>query len=65
MKCDYSGTLSANPGPRNRPGTKSLVVHAIQMQLLDLAKTKTETHAARHLDLAASQLSINRLAKTK
>ena len=28
------------------------------MQLLDLAKTKTETRPARHLDLAASHLSI-------
>ncbi|MDQ1249744.1 MAG: hypothetical protein QG597_4120 [Actinomycetota bacterium] len=39
-------------------------INAIQMQLLDLAKTKTETlAAARHLDLAALQPSINRLTK--
>ena len=38
----------------------------IQMQLLDLAKAKTEAlAAARHVDLAALQPSINRLAKTK
>ncbi|MCI4673435.1 hypothetical protein [Candidatus Mycolicibacterium alkanivorans] len=41
-------------------------ITAIQMQLLDLAKAKTETlAAARHLDLEALQPSINRLAKAK
>jgi len=41
-------------------------ITAIQMQLLDLAKGKTEAPAAaRHLDLQALQPSINRLAKAK
>jgi hypothetical protein len=36
------------------------------MQLLDLAKTKTQAlTAARHVDLAALQPSINRWAKAK
>ncbi|ORV27971.1 integrase [Mycobacterium intracellulare subsp. chimaera] len=40
--------------------------NTIQMQLLDLAKAKTEAlAAARHIDLAALQPSINRLAKAK
>lgn len=39
-------------------------INAIQMQLLDLAKAKTEAlAAARHIDLQALQPSINRLAK--
>ena len=41
-------------------------INAIQMQLLDLAKVKTEAlAAARHIDLEALQPSINRLAKTE
>lgn len=41
-------------------------INAIQIQLLDLAKTKTEAlAAARHIDLEALQPSINRLAKAK
>ena len=41
-------------------------INAIQLQLLDLAKAKTETlAAARHVDLEALQPSINRLTKTK
>lgn len=41
-------------------------INAIQTQLLDLAKGKTEALAAtRHLDLEALQPSINRLAKAK
>lgn len=41
-------------------------INAIQMQLLDLAKAKTEAlAAARHIDLQALQPSINRLTKAK
>jgi len=41
-------------------------ITAIQMQLLDLSKTKTEDLAAtRRIDLQALQPSINRLAKSK
>lgn len=48
------------------PADLTRQINAIQMQLLDLAKTKTEAlAAARHVDLAALQPSINRLAKTK
>ncbi len=48
------------------PAELTRQINAIQMQLLDLAKTKTEALAtARHLDLEALQPSINRLAKTK
>jgi hypothetical protein len=48
------------------PADLTRQINAIQMQLLDLAKAKTEAlAAARHLDLAALQPSINRLAKTK
>jgi hypothetical protein len=47
------------------PADLTRQINAIQMQLLDLAKAKTETlAAARHIDLAALQPSINRLAKT-
>ena len=48
------------------PADLTRQINAIQMQLLDLAKVKTETLAtARHLDLEALQPSINRLATTK
>lgn len=48
------------------PADLTRQINAIQMQLLDLAKAKTETlAAARHIDLQALQPSINRLAKTK
>lgn len=48
------------------PADLTRQINAIQMQLLDLAKTKTEAlAAARHLDLEALQPSINRLAKTQ
>ena len=48
------------------PADLTRQINAIQMQLLDLAKTKTEAlAAARHIDLQALQPSINRLAKTK
>lgn len=48
------------------PADLTRQINAIQMQLLDLAKTKTEAlAAARHLDLQALQPSINRLAKKK
>ena len=48
------------------PADLTREINAIQMQLLDLAQAKTETlAAARHVDLAALQPSINRLAKTK
>ncbi|WP_345601982.1 hypothetical protein [Tomitella cavernea] len=41
-------------------------INAIQMQLLDLARDKTEAlAAARHMDLEALQPSINRLAQAK
>lgn len=46
------------------PADLTRQINAIQMQLLDLAKAKTETlAAARHIDLQALQPSINRLAK--
>ena len=48
------------------PADLTRQINTIQMQLLDLAKAKTETlAAARHIDLQALQPSINRLAKTK
>lgn len=48
------------------PADLTRQINTIQMQLLDLAKVKTEAlAAARHLDLQALQPSINRLAKTK
>lgn len=48
------------------PADLTRQITAIQMQLLDLSKTKTEDlAAARHLDLQALHPSINRLAKTK
>jgi transposase InsO family protein len=48
------------------PADLTRQINTIQMQLLDLAKAKTETlAAARHIDLEALQPSINRLAKTK
>jgi hypothetical protein len=48
------------------PADLTRQINTIQMQLLDLAKTKTETlAAARHIDLEALQPSINRLAKAK
>lgn len=48
------------------PADLTRQINAIQLQLLDLAKDKTEALiAARHLDLAALQPSINRLTKTK
>jgi len=48
------------------PADLTRQINAIQMQLLDLAKAKTEAlAAARHIDLEALQPSINRLAKTK
>lgn len=48
------------------PADLTRQINAIQMQLLDLAKAKTDTlAAARHIDLEALQPSINRLAKTK
>jgi len=51
---------------RINPAHLTRQINAIQMQLLDLAKAKTEAlAAARHVDLAALQPSINRLAKTK
>ena len=48
------------------PADLTRQINAIQMQLLDLAKTKTEALAAAHrMDLQALQPSINRLAKAK
>ena len=48
------------------PADLTRQINAIQMQLLDLAKTKTDVlAAARHIDLEALQPSIDRLAKTK
>ena len=48
------------------PADLTRQINAIQMQLLDLAKAKTEAlAAARHIDLEALQPSINRLTKTK
>jgi Integrase core domain len=51
---------------RINPADLTRRINAIQMQLLDLAKTQTEAlAAAHHVDLTALQPSINRLAKTK
>ena len=48
------------------PADLTRQINAIQMQLLDLAKAKTEAlAAARHIDLEALQPSINRLTKAK
>lgn len=48
------------------PADLTRQINTIQMQLLDLAKAKTEAlAAARHLDLQALQPSINRLTKAK
>uniref|UniRef100_UPI00389A32DE integrase catalytic domain-containing protein n=1 Tax=Mycobacterium sp. HUMS_1102779 TaxID=3383487 RepID=UPI00389A32DE len=48
------------------PADLTRQITTIQMQLLDLAKAKTEAlAAARHIDLQALQPSINRLAKAK
>lgn len=48
------------------PADLTRQINTIQMQLLDLAKAKTEAlAAARHVDLTALQPSINRLANTK
>ena len=48
------------------PADLTRQINTIQMQLLDLAKAKTETlAAARHIDLTALQPSINRLTKAK
>ena len=48
------------------PADLTRQITTVQMQLLDLAKTKTEALAtARHIDLQALQPSINRLTKTK
>lgn len=48
------------------PADLTRQITAIQMQLLELAKTKTEAlAAARHVDLQALQPSINRLARTR
>jgi hypothetical protein len=48
------------------PADLTRQINTIQMQLLDLAKVKTEALAtARHIDLQALQPSINRLAKAK
>ncbi|MGA9374496.1 MAG: transposase family protein [Mycobacterium sp.] len=48
------------------PADLTRQINAIQIQLLDLAKAKTEALAAvRHMDLQALQPSINRLTKAK
>lgn len=48
------------------PADLTRQINTIQMQLLDLAKAKTEAlAAARHIDLEALQPSINRLGKTE
>jgi len=48
------------------PADLTRQINTIQMQLLDLAKAKTEAlAAARHLDLQALQPSINRLVQAK
>jgi Integrase core domain len=48
------------------PADLTRQINAIQMQLLDLAKAKTQAlAAARHIDLEALQPSINRLAKAE
>ncbi|MBS4728153.1 transposase family protein [Mycobacterium sp. SM1] len=48
------------------PADLTRQINAIQMQLLDLAKAKTEAlAAARHVDLQALDPAINRLTKAK
>jgi Integrase core domain len=48
------------------PADLTRQINAIQMQLLDLAKAKTEAlAAARHVDLEALQPSINRLTRAE
>lgn len=48
------------------PADLTRQINTIQMQLLDLAKAKTEALAtARHIDAQALQPSINRMAKAK
>jgi len=48
------------------PADLTRQINTIQMQLLDLAQAKTQALAeARHIDLAALQPSINRLARAK
>lgn len=48
------------------PADLTRQINTIQMQLLDLAKAKTDAlAAARHVDLAALQPAINRLATTE
>ncbi|CKP27300.1 Uncharacterised protein [Mycobacterium tuberculosis] len=48
------------------PADLTRQINAIQMQLLALAKTKTEPlPPPRHIDLQSLQPSINRLAKAK
>ena len=48
------------------PADLTRQINTIQMQLLDLAKAKTDAlAAARHIDLQALDPSINRLAKAK
>lgn len=48
------------------PADLTRQINTIQMQLLDLAKAKTDALAAtRHIDLQALDPSINRLAKSK
>ena len=48
------------------PADLTRQINAVQMQLLDLAKAKTEAlAAARHVDLEALQPSIDRLAKAE
>ncbi len=48
------------------PADLTRQINAIQLQLLDLDKAKTDAlAAARHIDLEALQPSINRLAKAK
>ena len=48
------------------PADLTRQINAIQMQLLDLSKAKTEAlAAARHVDLEALQPSINRLTKAE
>ncbi|WP_345602959.1 integrase catalytic domain-containing protein [Tomitella cavernea] len=68
-----SGTLDAQQLSRVsaridgiNPADLTRQINAIQMQLLDLARDKTEAlAAARHMDLEALQPSINRLAQAK
>ena len=50
------------------PADLTRQINAIQIQLLDLAKTKTKTEAlaaARHIELETLQPSISRLAKAR